>query len=215
MDHIRGGLGKGGCSARTFLPASRTSSNPSARILLLRSGQASSQLRRASPALRDCQLPRQWLHENTNLSTVYGRHREDYSGSTKIPREAEDARRKAREPGTESRAGFVVWEGWGLRPSCRPRLRLFFLSVFVRRSSPSHRIDPHQSIVQYLVPRTATPHPIPRRRDQSTRRWISMHVFQLLHLLLAIPHIEIVRPPLPELRHSEGCPIRRICGWGF
>ncbi len=76
----------------------------------------------------------------------------------------------------------------------------FCRSDFVLLSFSSDRIDPHQSIITSLVPRARTPHPIPRRTHQSTLHRIQVHVFQLLHLLLVTPHIEIVKPPLPELR---------------
>ena len=53
-----------------------------------------------------------------------------------------------------------------------------FLSPASVLCSFSRRIDPHQS----------------------TLHRIHMHVFELLHLLLVTPHIEIVKSPLPELR---------------
>ncbi len=75
-----------------------------------------------------------------------------------------------------------------------------FLSPASVLCSSSRRIDPHQSFITALVPRARTPHPIPRRTHQSTLHRIHMHVFELLHLLLVTPHIEIVKSPLPELR---------------
>lgn len=56
--------------------------------------------------------------------------------------------------------------------------RFFFPCGLVLLPSISHGIDLQQSIVAPVLPRSRTPHRIPRRRGQSSLHGVQVHVFK-------------------------------------
>src|SRR5579862_6399154 len=64
-------------------------------------------------------------------------------------------------------------------------------------------VDPNQPILAIRVRSVTAPLPVVGFLHQSPDHRVPVHVFQLLHLFPLTPHIEVIKPALPEL---PGCP---------
>src|ERR1700752_1259382 len=64
-------------------------------------------------------------------------------------------------------------------------------------------VDPNQPILAIRVRSVTAPLPVVGLLHQTSDHRIPVHVFQLLHLFALTPHIEVIKPALPEL---PGCP---------
>src|SRR5579859_2144017 len=60
-------------------------------------------------------------------------------------------------------------------------------------------INPNQSVFGICVGPETAPGPVVRLLNQSADHGIPVDVFQLLHLFSLTPHVEVIKPALPEL----------------
>jgi hypothetical protein len=86
--------------------------------------------------------------------------------------------------------------------------------LWVREGSPSvlvssENIDPKQPLFPSRVIRPTAPRPVLWMTYQFPHHRIRMHVLQFFFHLLRTPHIEIVKPPLPESRPTVPVPRKR------
>src|SRR5208282_6595014 len=95
-----------------------------------------------------------------------------------------------------------VWGAASFPSAERVRILPAFLSrTLLSRFSPlSHRIDGQHSTLASLIERPTAPWPVVRVPDQLADDRIPVHVLQLLFPLLRAPHVEVIKPPLPEAR---------------
>ncbi len=77
-------------------------------------------------------------------------------------------------------------------------------------------MDSREGVLASGVERVAAPRPIFRMRDQAAFHRVVVHVVQLLDSLFLTPHIEVVKPALPELRQrflrAKEAKVQLSCG---
>jgi hypothetical protein len=59
-------------------------------------------------------------------------------------------------------------------------------------------VDAYQSSVNPFVETPTAPRPVSRMRYQPSLHGIPVHIVQLFSHLLLAPHVEVIKPPLPE-----------------
>jgi hypothetical protein len=96
---------------------------------------------------------------------------------------------KSRSGGWGCPAPCVLCKGRADGSRCR-RLASHLEQIDIIHTNQSHLSPP-------IVPKTA-PSPLLRLQYQAALDWVAMHVAQLFHSLLLRPHIEIIKPRLPD-----------------
>lgn len=67
-------------------------------------------------------------------------------------------------------------------------------------------IDPNQPIFAIRIRPVTAPSPVVGLVCQFSNHGIAVHIFQLLHLFPLTPHIEIIKPPLPNTARRRWVP---------